>query len=100
MNLDRLQKSLLVAARRDCPSDRVPYAFEQRVMTAVRGLRPADPLVLWTAGLWRAALSSVAVAVVLVGANAVTTDGGQEGISADPLETALVASADPIPESW
>ena len=31
MNLEPLQKKLLAAARAHPPSDRVPYAFEQRI---------------------------------------------------------------------
>ncbi|MBN9689057.1 MAG: hypothetical protein J0M24_02370 [Verrucomicrobia bacterium] len=100
MNLDPVLNSLLESARRQKPSDRVPYAFEQRVMARVRDLRPPDRLSLWTVGLWRAALSSVAVAVVLVGANAVVPDASGERTPEEQLEVAVVASADPVVELW
>ncbi len=100
MNLDSLITRMLLSARSHAPSDQVPYAFEQRVMAQVRAFRPADRLALWTAGLWRAALSSVAVAAVLVGANALAPDTGPDFSAADQLEAAVVASADPVAESW
>lgn len=99
-DLDSLVTAMLAGARRQAPSDRVPYAFEQRVMAGVRSLRPPDRLADWTAGLWRAALSSVAVAVVLLGVNAVTPEASLEAVSADPLETALLASADSGTDLW
>jgi len=69
-------------------------------MARVRGIGPADPWAIWTTGLWRAALSSVAVAVVLVGANVVAPDVAAEATVADELESAVVASADPLVELW
>ena len=95
MNLEHLQKTLLAAARRDTPSDRVPYAFEQRVMAHVRALRPTDRVSAWTAVFWRAALSSVAIALLLVGANVALPDAGgddADGLTAGHLEVAVAAS--------
>jgi hypothetical protein len=34
MKLDSLHRKLIQAAKRDQPSDSVPYAFEQRIMAA------------------------------------------------------------------
>ncbi len=65
MKIDELQKKLLAAARANPPDDRVPYAFEKRV-TALLAARPAiDPLALWVRGLWRAAVSCAAIALLL-----------------------------------
>jgi anti-sigma-K factor RskA len=99
-DLDSLVSAMLAGARRSAPSDRVPYAFEQRVMAGVRSLRPPDRMAVWTVGLWRAALSSVAVVVMLLGVNAVTPVDSLEAASADPLETALLASDDPATDLW
>ncbi|MGO8765150.1 MAG: hypothetical protein ACLQSR_08470 [Limisphaerales bacterium] len=64
MNVFELQKKLIAAARAKAPSDRVPYAFEKRV-TALLGSRVAPrALDAWVAGLWRAAVSCVGVAMV------------------------------------
>src|SRR5262245_31523716 len=98
MNLDGLVNSLLANARRQSPSDHVPYAFEQRIMARLRELRPNDRLTVWTAGLWRAALSSIAVAAVLIGVDAMAPDNDQEALTPDQLEAAVVASVDPVSE--
>lgn len=105
MNLDHLQRVVLEAARRNPPEDRVPYAFEQRVMAQVRSrAREANPDGMpWLAGFWRAALSGAALALLLVVANGLMPDPGvaAEGdLSAAGLEEILMASADPAGESW
>jgi len=65
MNIAELHKKLLAAARANPPGDQVPYAFEKR-MTALLAARSAsDPLALWVRGLWRAAVSCAAIALLL-----------------------------------
>ena len=65
MNAAELQKKLMAAARANPPGDGVPYAFEKRVM-ALLTLRTAnDNLGLWVRGLWRAAVSCTAIALLL-----------------------------------
>jgi hypothetical protein len=61
-----LQKKLIAIARANPPGDGVPYAFEKRVMAllAARGAA-ADRLALWVRGLWQAAVSCMAVALLL-----------------------------------
>ena len=61
MNPTELQTKLIVAARLQKPDDRVPYAFEHRVMALIAARKVVDR---WAFGLWRAALSCAAVAVV------------------------------------
>lgn len=105
MNLDQLQQVVLKAARRNPPEDRVPYAFEQRVMAQVRSrTREANSDgMTWLVGFWRAALSGSALALLLVVANGLMPDPGvsEEGdLSAAGLEEILMASADPAGESW
>ena len=60
-----LQKKLIAAARANPPGDQVPYAFEKRVMAHLASRAATDPMALWVRGLWQAALSCVAIAVVL-----------------------------------
>ncbi len=64
MNLPELQKKLIAAARLNPPDVRVPYAFEKRVTALIAARSVADRWVFWTRGLWRAAASCVAVAVI------------------------------------
>jgi hypothetical protein len=65
MNIAELQKKLLAAARANPPGDRVPYAFEKRVTALIAARATTDPLALWVRGLWRAAVSCAAIALLL-----------------------------------
>lgn len=66
MNLEAFRRKLVDSARRHPVSDAVPYAFEQRVMHAIRNapVPVADPFLPWVAGLWRAALCALAIALI------------------------------------
>jgi hypothetical protein len=95
MNLAELQKKLTAAARLQPPDERVPYAFEKRVtaLLASRGL--ADRWAVWSRGLWRAAISCVAVAVLLGALSWFMPESSDSGndLSQD-FENTLLASAD------
>ena len=65
MNPAELQKKLIAAARANPPGDGVPYAFEKRVMALLAARTAADNPVLWVRGLWRAAVSCLAIALML-----------------------------------
>ena len=90
MKLDDLQATLLQAARRDVPSDRVPLAFERRVMARLTERMRRDPLAEWTAAFWRAALSGLAVAVIAGAVNLATPVPAFD----DPEEAELFAAAE------
>lgn len=65
MNTDSLYRTLIRAGRTDPPSEKVPYAFEKRIMAAVRGISKPDPMKGWVLGLWRAAVSFAGVAAII-----------------------------------
>jgi hypothetical protein len=65
MNLAELHKKLIGAASADAPDDHVPYAFETRVMALLASRAVVDNLELWVRGLWRAAVSCVAISLLL-----------------------------------
>ncbi len=65
MNISELHKKLIAAARANPPGDGVPYAFEKRVMALLAARGAGDNLVLWVRGLWRAAVSCTAIALLL-----------------------------------
>ena len=65
MNIVELQRKLLAAARANPPGDRVPYAFEKRITALLAARATVDPLALWVRGLWRAAVSCTAIALLL-----------------------------------
>ncbi|MFM2082742.1 MAG: hypothetical protein RL380_1433 [Verrucomicrobiota bacterium] len=64
MKTEQLQHKLLAAARAHAPSDRVPYAFEKRIMAHLAALPVPDAFTLWAAALLRSA--GVVAALVLV----------------------------------
>jgi len=99
MNLSELQKKLIAAARLNPPDDRVPYAFEKRITALIAARAGADRWVFWARGLWRAAASCVAVAVVLGALSLFTpaTPDSSKDLSQD-FENTLLASAD-LPDS-
>jgi hypothetical protein len=95
MNLAELQKKLIAVARTEVLDDRVPYAFEKRVTALLASRVAPKNLDLWVHGLWRAAVSCVAVAM-LCGAWAFFTPA--TSVSSDDLsqnfENTLLASVD------
>src|ERR1039457_7412489 len=104
MNLAELERKLIAAARANPPSDRVPYAFEKRIMARLVARPVADDWALWAGALWRAVAPCVAV-MLLLGAwslfaphsSASTTDLSQD------LEKTLLAAVDqdqPADSAW
>ena len=96
MNLVELQKRLLAAARANVPGDQVPYAFEKRITALLAARGAAENLNLWVRGLWRAAVSCVAI-TLLLGAwaalhPAITTTPTDD--FAQNFENTLLASVD------
>jgi hypothetical protein len=65
MNLNKLERKLIAAARANPPSDATPYAFEKRVMAHVRSVPVMDAWSDWSRALWRAAAPCVAIAIAL-----------------------------------
>jgi hypothetical protein len=64
MKLAELQKKLIAAARANVPGDHVPYAFEKRITALLASRVAPQNLDGWVRGLWRAAVSCVAVALL------------------------------------
>jgi hypothetical protein len=96
MNLPELQKKLIAAACAATPEDHVPYAFEKRVTALIKSRVAPHNLDAWVYGLWRAALSCVAIAA-LCGAWAFfyspTSSSTSEDLSQN-FENTLLASVD------
>jgi hypothetical protein len=64
MNVSTLESKLLKAARKSPPDDKVPYAFEKRIMANL-GTVPARNIWLSCGNsLWRAAFSCIAITVL------------------------------------
>jgi len=65
MNLTQLERKLIAVARANPPSERVPYAFEKRILARL----PAQPMLdrweLWGRALWRAAAPCFVIMLLL-----------------------------------
>ena len=64
MNLENLHNKLITAARATQADDRVPYAFEKRVMARLADSVRVDLLGAWSAALWRGALACLVVTML------------------------------------
>ena len=80
----RLTPEEFVKLARELPRDeRVPYAFEKRVMAHVGQIPAPDLLAMWTRALWRAVapcfgIMLIAAAVSFTQSNDSSTDIGTE----------------------
>ena len=95
MNLVELQKKLITAARLQSADDRVPYAFEKRIMAHIVERTAVARRDFWARGLWRAAVTCVGLAVICAAVSFLApdvTDSGND-LSQD-LENTLLASVD------
>lgn len=95
MNLAELQKKLIAVARTEVLDDRVPYAFEKRVSALLASRVVPQNLDLWVRGLWRSAISCVAVAMLCGAWTFFTpaTSASSDDLSQN-LETTLLSSVD------
>lgn len=96
MNPVELQKKLIKAAQSQSADERVPYAFEKRVMALLKARLTANGVTFWVRGLWRAAISCV-ILTILLGAVSLltpTSTDSQKDLSQD-FENTLLASVNP-----
>jgi hypothetical protein len=96
MDLEKLQQKLLAVARQDTVSDRVPYAFEQRVLAYLAGRVPVDLAAWWGQALWRAAAVCLFISIMLSFWSFFTVNGG----GPVTLETAVLAAVEELSETW
>jgi hypothetical protein len=95
MNLPELNKKLIAAARNNPPSDRVPYAFEKRIMARLNEPVALDHWAFWSRALWRGAAPCVAIMLLLSAWSvfAPTTRAPATDLSQD-IENTLLAAVD------
>ena len=101
MNIAELQKKLIAAARLTPSEERVPYAFEQRIMAH---LSPTTLPDFWTSlsrGLWRALAPCLAVTMLLSAVTlAYTGNQETEDTLSAQFESVLYAGVDLQDEAW
>lgn len=93
MGESELQEKLLAAARAVPDDDRVPYAFEKRIMAQLAGRRAVDPMALWGHALWRGAVFCVALVAVLFVGSLFMPSPNTETLP-QAVESALLAAMD------
>jgi hypothetical protein len=98
MNLSALEKKLMAAGRREAPDDRVPYAFEKRIMARLAEAAPVDVLGFWGRSLWRAAVPCLALALLLGTWSFWISQHSPKPDFSDDLEIAVLIPAYDMPE--
>ena len=91
-------KHIFRFARAIPADDRVPYAFEKRIMAQLRGGAVADLWTAWSGTMWRAAFSCLVVSA-LVGAAVTFSDPSRAELFASDLERTVLAPVD-VDDSW
>ena len=109
MNLSELHRKLIAAAKTTQPDDRVPYAFEKRIMAHLAARKPLDMWTLWGHGFSKAAVFCVAFMLVMAAgsyfapspSSSTTASGNTVSLSQD-VEQTLFAAVDnnADPETW
>ena len=92
-----LRPEEFVKLARQMPADeRVPYAFERRIMTNLAA-PVADPLTQWARGLWRAVAPCLAVMAVTAAVCLSQAGETHTGTNLEvDLENAVLAPPEPI----
>jgi hypothetical protein len=100
MNTANLNKKLIAAARHHGTSDRVPYAFEKRIMAHIKDLRPVDVWALWGRALWRAAAPCVAITLIVGVWSFQSQDSEVAQLKSADLEMTVLAPMDNLGDVW
>jgi hypothetical protein len=101
MKIVVLQKKLIAAARSHPPSDRVPYAFEKRILARLHSPPAPDFWTLWGRALWRAAASCVAITLLLAAWTIFSVHGHTSSADfAQDLDHTVLAAVDDLSDSW
>jgi anti-sigma-K factor RskA len=93
--MNELHRKLIATARRQAPDERVPYAFEKRIMARITSSAHLDTLAMWSHALWRAAVTCLAI-MALSGVWTFWTANHQpESNLAAELDSAVLVGASP-----
>ena len=102
MDLNALYSKLILAARRNPPSDAVPYAFERRIMARLAPRLCVDLWAVWSRNLWRSALMCSFVCLAVGGWSYVriSHDVSTEAIALAFEKTVFTPMDPSIGEMW
>src|SRR5256885_15423022 len=99
MNLENLRTKLLSAARQTAPDERVPYAFEKRIMAHLARKPAEDLFSLWGTALWKGAAACAAITAICVALSVWTFHSATDNDDA-AFETVVLAGADQLTQTW
>jgi hypothetical protein len=100
MNLAELQRKLLTAARKGS-DDRVPYAFEKRVMARLGTVRRTDEWALWARSLWCGAAVCTGITLAIGAWSWFPANDSRPVLSfAQDLEQTILVSVDDGDSTW
>jgi hypothetical protein len=98
MNLEKLQQTLMAAARAQfraqVPDESVPLAFEKRISALLAARVVVDQWAQWSRGLWRSAVPCAALAVLCGAWFLLHLETSAPGDLSQDFENTLLASAD------
>jgi hypothetical protein len=94
MKLDHLHKKLVAVAKANPPSDRVPYAFEKRIMAQLQAPLPVDQWALWAGALWRAAAPCVAIMILMAVCTVMVPKKSEVSSLSQEVENTVMMSVD------
>jgi hypothetical protein len=101
MNLLDLERKMIAAAKADPPSDRVPHAFERRIMAHLAPCATPDPWTPWARVWWRATTPCLAITLLLGAWTFVAGLLTEHSASlATDLESTVYAAIDSAADSW
>ena len=98
MNVVDLEKKLIQAARQDKPSDKVPYAFEKRIMAFLEPLPTPDCWGMWAGALWRAAVPCLVLTLLLTAWSFVPATTPSSDNLSQEMDNTVLAAIDQMPE--
>ena len=101
MNTADLGKKLLAAARTNPAAERVPYAFEKRILARLSPMTRIDSWTQWSGALWRAVAPCAAIMLLSVAWFYFEIDADNTPVALDlALEHTLLAATDTTGEAW
>jgi hypothetical protein len=94
---DRLTPEEFVKLARELPRDeRVPYAFEKRVMAHLGQMPAPDMLAMWTQALWKAVAPCVGIMLIALVISFARTDDSNGNDLQTELDNAVMAPPDAV----
>ena len=99
MNLAKLEKKLIAAARNTPVNEAVPYAFEKRILAQIKSRNVQDQWSWWARALWRAAAPCVGIMMLLGAWSWFDRSSGTPDLSQE-FENTVMAVVQPADSTW